>query len=349
MCRLEGGTLIGGGSSGCKAITHCTTTPRRSEARTEQIRLFVVGGLWAQAFSTFFPGAVQIDGPKSAHLITRAIDPPDSPRNLTKSAHQITRRLPPAHDPGALIERSASWIWNSHATTSSSPPTAACWPSCCGWKVRSSYGRGLTCGVFLTVFRRKNFCPERRDAIGYVKRAAPGRQRSLLLAGPRAEVAAFRVGRPALRQPRPAFEREEELDLARRRFTEAMNSLSARDREMFLGFYVRGISVAGLALSFGLAKQTVRVALSRAKKAILGAPESPNDHQQRDEESRGLRSRCRLHLPGRMRPALGGAGRVSGQNRKVEAADTPDGSIHASSALITSAFSTPVSFWLSPW
>jgi len=124
--------------------------------------------------------------------------------------------------------------------------------------------------AYAAVLRAPGFDPRRRGAFSFVKRAALWRadERGRRMArAPKplpTDLADPRAGSPG-----EALGQEEECDRARRLFAEAMDDLPARDREMARGFYVRGISVAELALSSGLAPQSVRGALSRAKKVIL--------------------------------------------------------------------------------
>jgi RNA polymerase sigma-70 factor (ECF subfamily) len=124
--------------------------------------------------------------------------------------------------------------------------------------------------AFLAAFANPDFDPARPDAIGFVvqqacwlaaDRARRPRRAALPLAF---DFADHRTPDAAL-----AIQQEEDRDEARRRFALAMEALPPRDRALFLGFYVRGISVADLASAHGLAEQTVRSILSTAKKAVL--------------------------------------------------------------------------------
>jgi RNA polymerase sigma factor (sigma-70 family) len=124
--------------------------------------------------------------------------------------------------------------------------------------------------AFLTVLRHGDFRPERPDALGFVLRAALwlARDRSRRLTRAPKPLS-FDLADPHTGGPVQALEQEEDLDRVRRLLAEALGTLPGRDREMVLGFYARGRSVADLAQPLGLARQTVRAALSRSKKAIL--------------------------------------------------------------------------------
>jgi RNA polymerase sigma factor (sigma-70 family) len=69
--------------------------------------------------------------------------------------------------------------------------------------------------------------------------------------------------------PDEEVEIEEERALARGLVAEAVDTLGPREKVMFLRFYVHDEPFTTLAKAFTLAEQTVRAALSKAKKAVL--------------------------------------------------------------------------------
>jgi RNA polymerase sigma-70 factor (ECF subfamily) len=69
--------------------------------------------------------------------------------------------------------------------------------------------------------------------------------------------------------PEDQIENQNDRAVARLLIADAIDTLAPRDKELFLRFYLGQESFNDLAKSFDLAAQTVRGAVSKAKKAVL--------------------------------------------------------------------------------
>jgi RNA polymerase sigma factor (sigma-70 family) len=123
--------------------------------------------------------------------------------------------------------------------------------------------------AFLSILH-PTFDLDRADSPGFVNQSACYRGMDRLRRLSRAPKALpLDLADQRARGPDQALEQKEDRERARRLILDAIGSLPARDQEMVLGYYGRARSADDLALSFGLARQTVRGVLCRAKKAIL--------------------------------------------------------------------------------
>jgi RNA polymerase sigma-70 factor (ECF subfamily) len=122
--------------------------------------------------------------------------------------------------------------------------------------------------AFLSVLH-PGFDPTRPDAIGFVKKKAlwlaESRRRRLARIPRLLPLELAALGADSSGQA----PEQEYRDRAHRLISEAVDTLPTRQRDFVVAFFVRGVSVLELARSSGLAPQTVRCTLSRAKKAIL--------------------------------------------------------------------------------
>jgi RNA polymerase sigma factor (sigma-70 family) len=129
----------------------------------------------------------------------------------------------------------------------------------------------LALEAFAAALASPEFDPTRPDAVGFVLQPASWRSAEHHRRQARApKPLPSDLGDQRVSDPAHDLEQQEEFNEARRRFADAVDALRARHKSLFVGFYLHGTSVADLALAHGVAEQTVRGALSKAKKAVLG-------------------------------------------------------------------------------